>query len=127
MGCVPGCLAGCSIIASALFFLPSAAAAAQGRTARSYGVVELDQQSNYSHLRVRKQGSVRTLMFVRDSGEEYIQSMVNMNRPHELLSTYCRAMFASYLVQPCPRRVLIVGLGGARWSISSSITTRTSR
>ena len=86
----------------------------RGAAARSgsYGVVELDQQSDYSHIRVRKQGSVRTLMFVRDSGEEYIQSMVNMNRPYELLSTYCRAMFASYLVQPRPRRVLIVGLGG---------------
>ena len=51
-------------------------------------------------------------MFVRDSGEEYIQSMVNMKRPYELLNAYCRAMFASYLVQPHPQRVLIVGLGG---------------
>ena len=72
----------------------------------------MDQQSEYSHIRIRKQGSVVTLMFVRDSGAEYLQSMVNMNRPYELLNAYCRAMFASYLLQPRPQRVLIVGLGG---------------
>ena len=99
-------------LAAALLAIPSAAAAAQGHTPRSYGVVEFDKQSDYSHIRVRKQGSVYTLMFVRDSGEEYIQSMVNMKRPYELLNAYCRAMFASYLVQPHPQRMLIVGLGG---------------
>ena len=41
-----------------------------------------------------------------------MQSRVNLTAPHTLVSPYARSMFASYLYQPQPRRVLIVGLGG---------------
>jgi spermidine synthase len=49
---------------------------------------------------------------VRDDGQEVVQSRVNLTAPHTLASPYARSMFASYLYQPHPRRVLIVGLGG---------------
>ena len=52
------------------------------------------------------------MTFVRDNGQEVVQSRVNLNAPHTLVSPYARSMFASYLYQPQPRRVLIVGLGG---------------
>ncbi len=55
---------------------------------------------------------MQTLLFVRDNGEEAIQSMVNLKKPYELLHSYARTMFASYLLRPRQEQVLIVGLGG---------------
>jgi spermidine synthase len=75
-------------------------------------VVELDLKSDYSHIRLKRQGNVRTLVFVRDNGEEVIESMINLRRPHELLLAYGRFMFASYLLRPAQQRVMIAGMGG---------------
>jgi len=66
--------------------------AAANRTPRSLGVVEFDKESDYSHIRVRKQGDVQTLLFVRDHGEEVVQSMVNLKKPYDLLCAYCRTV-----------------------------------
>ncbi len=74
--------------------------------------LELDVRSSYSHIRIRKTNNTRTLLFVRDSGEEVTESMVNLDRPHQLLVTYTRFMFLSYLFRPKPEKVLMVGLGG---------------
>lgn len=74
--------------------------------------VEFEKQSEFSHLRVRMEGNVRTLIFVQEDGSETVESRVNMNKPHELLSNYTRFMFSSYLVRPKQERVLIIGLGG---------------
>jgi spermidine synthase len=76
------------------------------------GAIEADVKSDYSHIRVRRQGSMRSMNFVRDNGEEHIQSVLNTKRPYELITNYSRVMFASYLFMPQPKRVLIVGLGG---------------
>ena len=67
--------------------------------------------SDYSHIRVRARGSVRSLHFVRGNGLEVLESRMDLDAPHELLVPYTRAMFASYLYEPQPERVLIVGLG----------------
>lgn len=75
-------------------------------------VLELDVRSQYSHIRVRKQGNVRELIFVRDNGQEVIESAINLKTPHEQLAPYARFMFASYLFRPKQEHVLIVGLGG---------------
>jgi len=76
------------------------------------GVLELDTRSEYSHIRVRRQGNLRTLSFVRDNGAEAEQSALNLKKPHELLLLYNRFMFTSYLFRPQQEHVLIVGLGG---------------
>jgi len=55
---------------------------------------------------------VRSLVFVRDSGEEAQESLVDLDRPYELHFQYLQYMFASYLFQPKPEKVLIVGVGG---------------
>jgi len=70
----------------------------------------LDVHSEYSHIRVRAKGSVRSLFFVRD-GREVLESRMDLEAPHELKLSYTRTMFASYLYEPRPERVLIVGLG----------------
>lgn len=80
--------------------------------APSLGEIEHEETSAYSRIRVRRDGDVRLLTFVRDNGQEVVQSRVDLAAPQTLLSPYARGMFASYLYQPRPRRVLIVGLGG---------------
>jgi len=76
------------------------------------GTLEHEEVSAFSRIRVRRDGDVRALTFVRDNGQEAVQSRVNLEQPQTLMSPYAHGMFASYLYQPQPRRVLIVGLGG---------------
>jgi len=80
--------------------------------ANTLGSLEHEETSAFSRIRVRRDGDVRALTFVRDSGQEAVQSRINLKAPQTLAAPYARAMFASYLYQPNPRRVLIVGLGG---------------
>jgi spermidine synthase len=99
----------------ALALLPCctpAAAATTSRRGQTAGVVAFDARSDFSHVRVRQQGSVRTLLFVRDNGEEATETIMNLRKPYELQADYARYMFASYLLRPKPSEVLIVGLGG---------------
>lgn len=74
--------------------------------------LEFDEHSEFSLIRVRRNGDVRTLIFVQDDGSEAVETRVNLKRPHELQSNYARYMFASYLLRPHPQHVLIIGLGG---------------
>jgi spermidine synthase len=79
---------------------------------RDAGFVEHEVQSAFSHIRIRRNGFVRTMIFVRDNGEEAWESQMNLKSPHVLRFTYLQHMFASYLLQPKQSKVLIVGLGG---------------
>jgi spermidine synthase len=81
-------------------------------SARSIGQLEHEEVSEFSRIRVRRDGNTRAMTFVRDNGQEAVQSRVDLDAPQTLMSPYARSMFASYLYQPHPRRVLIVGLGG---------------
>jgi len=75
-------------------------------------VVELEEKSKYSKIRITREKNVRTLGFVQDSGEVITESRVDLDKPHELQITYTRYMFTSYLFRSKPERVLLVGLGG---------------
>jgi spermidine synthase len=88
--------------------LLSGASAAQ----RDGGSVEFETKSTFSHIRVRRNGSVRSLIFVRDSGEEAYESQVNLRSPHILRFSYLQHMFTSYLFQQQQSSVMVVGLGG---------------
>jgi spermidine synthase len=101
-----------ALLAAALLALAVALVAWSAFSAPSLGRLEHEEVSPYSRIRVRRDGDVRTLTFVRDNGQEAVQSRVDLTAPHTLQSPYARGMFASYLYQPHPRRVLIVGLGG---------------
>ena len=77
-----------------------------------FGRLELDVESDYSHIRVRKRNSIRSLIFVRDSGEEKLETQMDLRKPHELRFAYTQFMFLSYLFRPHHEKVLLVGLGG---------------
>src|SRR4051812_44398238 len=62
------------------------------------GVLDADIRSAYSHMRIRTVDNVRTLWFVRDSGEEVIESQIKLDRPYDLLIDYTKYMFLSYLI-----------------------------
>lgn len=77
-----------------------------------HGPIVADVESKFSHIRVRQNGGVATMLFVRDTGQEVVETIVNLDRPDALQSGYTRAMFLSYIFQERPTRVLLVGLGG---------------
>lgn len=88
------------------------AASLVARAAQQPPVVEREVRSKYSRIKVTRQEMTRTLWFVRDNGEEVVESSVDLERPDDLLVPYTRFMFLSYVFRPNPGRVLIVGLGG---------------
>lgn len=100
------------LLAAALLAAAGALVVWSTSPARTLGDLEHEEVSAFSRIRVRRDGDVRALTFVRDNGQELVQSRVNLTAPHILLSPYARGMMGSYLYQPHPRRVLIVGLGG---------------
>jgi spermidine synthase len=85
---------------------------ADGRSEAPPGELEADVTSKFSRIKVRKFQNVRTLYFVRDTGEEVVESMLNIDKPHDLIVDYTKYMFLSYVFKPKQERVLIVGLGG---------------
>jgi len=105
-------LAAPALLAAALLAAAVALVVWSTSSARNIGRLEHEEVSAFSRIRVRRDGDVRALTFVRDNGQEVVQSRVSLTAPHTLMSPYARGMFASYLYQPHPRRVLIVGLGG---------------
>ena len=106
-GVVVPALMGVALLAAAVSLVLWSMSAAQ-----TVGELEHEEISPFSTIRIRRDGDVRAMTFVRDNGQEAVQSRVNLTAPHTLMSPYARSMFASYLYQPAPRRVLIVGLGG---------------
>src|SRR5215213_9651143 len=90
----------------------SAALAVETPAVNYAGELEFDGQSDFSHIRIRRRGSVRSMLFVRDTGEEVLESQIDLRRPHQLQFEYLRYMFTSYLLRDQQQDVLIVGLGG---------------
>jgi spermidine synthase len=75
-------------------------------------VLVYDVQSKFSHIRVKDYGAHRTLYFVRDSGEEVVESSMDLRSPYLLQVAYTRTMFANFLLKARQQSCLIVGLGG---------------
>lgn len=70
------------------------------------------ESSDFSNIRIRENGSVRSLYFFEPPGLEVRQTSLDLKRPGQLLVPYTRTMFASFLFSYPQERVLIVGLGG---------------
>ncbi len=96
----------------ALAIVPSRPGAARSFGTTSQGRVEFEVKSKYSHILIRRKGNMRTMIFVRDSGEEAMETQMDLANPHELHFTYLRYLFLSYVFRPEQEKVLIVGLGG---------------
>jgi spermidine synthase len=76
------------------------------------GVLEHEEKSAFSHIRIRKIGQLRSMMFVRDNGQEVFESRIDLDRPYAFQLEYPRFLMANFLIRPQPKSVLIVGLGG---------------
>lgn len=82
------------------------------RYEKAYGEILHETTSDFSHIRVRQRGPIRSLLFVDDNGSEQRQSAISMDNPEELQLSYTRSLFISFLFRHPQERVLIVGLGG---------------
>jgi spermidine synthase len=91
-----------------LLFIPEESSRAESL----FGQLELDVKSQYSHIRVRRKNQTLAMLFVRDTKEEVVESILDLNEPSKLIVPYTRFMFLSYAFQPKHEKVLIVGLGG---------------
>jgi spermidine synthase len=69
-------------------------------------------RSRYNHVRVVERGSVRTMLFIADDGTQYIETRVDRAHRRSLDLDVFRTMLAGFVVQPAPRRILVLGLGG---------------
>ncbi len=77
-----------------------------------YGAMIFEERSEFSHIRVRQFGSIRSLLFVDKDGAEQRQSAADLDSPHALQLGYGRGLLLSLLFRHPQERVLMVGLGG---------------
>lgn len=73
--------------------------------------VILEKESLYHYIRVVDEEGVRRLFF-RRSGEDYVESAIDLKDPLRLRMGYYPLMMAALAHRPEPGRVLFVGLGG---------------
>jgi spermidine synthase len=66
----------------------------------------------YNSLTVEKRGSVVELR-ARSRGSVYIESAVDLSNPLRLVVPYTKTLYGGLFFQPEPKRVLMIGLGGA--------------
>ncbi len=69
-------------------------------------------KSKYSTIKIRDYGSIRSLYFVRDNGDEALESSIDTAYPHEHFLLYTQTMFASFLISENQDELLLIGLGG---------------
>ena len=70
------------------------------------------EKTRYNEIYVIQNGGFRELWF-KGNGEYYLQSRVDTEGQNPLALVYSRMMMASLLFSPEPKRMLMVGLGGA--------------
>lgn len=92
---------------------PAATACARGASDET--ILE-EAQSRFNNIRIGQRGSQRTMYFVGDNGVQYIESRYDISRPQSLDLDYSRTMMAGFLLQPAPKRALMLGLGGGQIS-----------
>jgi spermidine synthase len=82
--------------------------------AASGEVVIGEGRSEYNHVLVTEEGTLRRMHFVTPDGRRLLQSTYDTSRPvaldHEVFQTMISALF----VQPKVRRMMMVGVGGAQ-------------
>lgn len=71
--------------------------------------------SEFNTIMITERGSVRTMYFVVE-GTRYIESRWDMDHPNSLDLDYSRTMMAGFLLNPAPKRFMMMGLGGGQIS-----------
>ncbi|WP_207062368.1 fused MFS/spermidine synthase [Motiliproteus sp. SC1-56] len=74
----------------------------------SRGTLIWQQRRPGKHLQVREGDGLRWLHFARHD----VQAIIDLQMPHRLIPPYSRTMLNAFLLQPAPRRLLNLGLGG---------------
>ncbi|MFQ5671525.1 MAG: spermidine synthase [Nitrospinales bacterium] len=70
------------------------------------------KKTRFNHIYVLQHGDIREMWF-KGGKEFFLQSRIDVTRPHSPIMIYSHLMMASLLIQPRPERVLVIGLGGA--------------
>jgi spermidine synthase len=70
------------------------------------------ERTQYNDIYVIQKDDYRELWF-KGNGDYFLQSRINVVEPNQLELVYSNMMMASLLFFPKPRRLLMVGLGGA--------------
>ncbi|WP_282010203.1 spermidine synthase [Nitrospina watsonii] len=68
-------------------------------------------RSRFNDIFVIQSGTLREMWF-KGNGEFFLQSRIDMDRPHDLALVYSRLTMAGLLFRAPPKRVLVLGLGG---------------
>lgn len=83
----------------------AAAAAADGNYVEHHDTI-------YQSLTIEKRGAIVELR-ARARGSEALESAVDLTDPLQLVVPYTRSLYAALFIHPQPKRVLMIGLGGA--------------
>ncbi len=95
----------CWCLVLPLLFWAAPAAAEYERMTR----IIHEQKSMYRNIVVAQGGSVRCMSFGKRHGR---QTCVDLAAPERLVLLYTQGLLAALFVEPRPRRVLVIGLGG---------------
>ncbi len=68
--------------------------------------------TTYNSLTVERRGNL-VEMRARARGSEALESAIDLNDPLRLVVHYTRSLYGALFIQPQPKRVLMIGLGGA--------------
>lgn len=74
-----------------------------------------EAKSPFNHIVIAEDGDVITMYFVVDD-TYYIESRYDRSHPRSLDLDYTRTMMAGFLLQPRPKRLLMIGFGGGQIS-----------
>lgn len=105
-------VAACCVLAGFAGIAAALVRVAPSPAEKRFGEIVHETRSDFSHIRVRDLGSVRSLLFVAENGEEHCQSAIDRSSPATLRHGYAKALFGSFLIRYPQERVLIIGLGG---------------
>lgn len=77
----------------------------------SYAKVLHEERSVYTRIIVQDSNRLRCLKFTLKR-DDSTQTCINLNRPKRMVFAYTKMSMASLLLNPSPKRILIIGLGG---------------
>ena len=69
------------------------------------------EKSDYNDIYVMQKGSKREMWF-RKKNNFFLQSCIDVNKLDKLILVNTKLMISALLLQPTPKRILIIGLGG---------------
>ncbi|KMP12248.1 hypothetical protein UZ36_01430 [Candidatus Nitromaritima sp. SCGC AAA799-C22] len=70
------------------------------------------ERTDYNDIYVLQNGAEREMWF-RKKNDFFLQSRINTKEPDSLVLIYSKMLMATLLLQPAPKRILMIGLGGA--------------